>query len=343
MAGIALRSLEFCCDSTTQSSPQQYFETLAKLTSLEALTIHTGCNYREHLLPLAQLTNLTSFTWELPEDGEYSFEDDLFHAVLPSWHKLIDLSLFHCARMLPPVPANLKSLHIQCLKSDSLFNVHLLPKGLIFNVDLLVLDCHNHGAAHTALANWEQMLSAGLDTRCSHLRLLCGRENERGSLRDVLPLLARHSHVFVKAGTHQVSAMHVKVMPGDVEKLAGLFDGVSKLGLIDYSLASLSVVEEAARLPGLRVLQLRFNQNSSRFAYEVHAAGVAGQGRQQPLALVIEFDFYPCDIDDDGLMNERLGLLMAWDDTTDGVPARVRLQQILPRFCQMPALNDEFC
>eukprot|EP00967_Tisochrysis_lutea_P067173 scaffold87692_cov18-Tisochrysis_lutea.AAC.1 len=96
------------------------------------------------------------------------------------------------------------------------------------------------------------MLSAGLDTRCSHLRLLCGRENERGSLRDVLPLLARHSHVFVKAGTHQVSAMHVKVMPGDVEKLAGLFDGVSKLGLIDYSLASLSVVEEAARLPGLR-------------------------------------------------------------------------------------------
>eukprot|EP00983_Pelagomonas_calceolata_P048763 1141195-Pelagomonas_calceolata.AAC.7 len=328
-ASIQLKSLKVTLDNSILGSSPGLFETLGRLTSLEALTIFADCAHHHHHPMLAGLTNLTAFTWDIPKTGEHDTVHGNFGGVFPTWHKLTTLSLFHCARGLPPVPASLKCLHVQCLSSDSLFNLHLLPEGLMFRIDLLILDCLDLGAAHMALANLQ---SAHVNFTCDHLRLLCGGRLERGSLCNVLPLLARHKDVFVKAGTHKVSAMHVNVMLGEVQQLASLLNGISKLGMVDYSLASLSVVEEAVRLPGLSVLQLRCRDDDRcKRACEVQAACVAGEGRQQSLPLIIEFYVYPYpdQSDFDEYPEWVFKLFETW---TAALPIRVALRDVPYRF-----------
>lgn len=144
---------------------------------------------------------------------------------------------------------------------------------------------------HTALSRLAQLQSAGIAVTCGHLRLMCkvGDGNEKGSLGAVLPVLARHSQVFVEASTHDVSAMHVRVGQGELTQLVGMFDGVSKLGLIDFS-ASSGVLEEAVCIPGLSVLQLRDEFEGKECAVQA-AFFYAEAKRSHPLC--IEIATYP--------------------------------------------------
>ncbi|KAF5834953.1 hypothetical protein DUNSADRAFT_8102 [Dunaliella salina] len=328
-ASKQLKSLVVTCDSNALGTQPELFETLGRLTSLEALTIYADCVHHHDHGSLAGLTNLAFFTWDLPKNGEYEIYYGNFGGVFPCWNKLTSLSLFHCSDGLPPIPGSLKCLHVQCLDSYSLYDLHLLPEELMFNIDMLILDCEDLGAAHAALANLQ---SANIHATCAHLRLLCrGRQRQRGLLGDVLPLLAKYGHILT--GTHEVSAMHVIVKPGEIPQLASLFnDGVNKVGLIDYSLASWDVLKEATCMPGLSILQLQYTGDSTLRACEVQAACVARHKRQLPQPLVIELGPYPTDPDGDYTPKWMGEVTDALNANTAGLPSMVTLRGVTCKF-----------
>ncbi|KAF5834950.1 hypothetical protein DUNSADRAFT_8099 [Dunaliella salina] len=265
-----------------------------------------------------------------------------FGGVLTSWNKLTRLSLFHNATNapgIPFVPGSLRLLHIHVLHSTSLLDFPPLPQGSVFSMGLLILDISSdHGAAHTALANLEQ-LHPSVGTACKHLRLLCGTRHEKGSLHDVLPFLAMHSQLLSSTGTHEVSAMHVKVKPGEIPQLASLFESVTFMGMVNYEVTSLHVLREAASLPGLAGLQLRFEVDESR-ACEVKTAHFAGQVRQQAVPLTIQYHAFPF-IDDEDVPDWLLQIKWECDDATAGLPARVALTGVPCKFAKWSTASME--
>ncbi|KAF5840456.1 hypothetical protein DUNSADRAFT_16690 [Dunaliella salina] len=345
--GLPLKSLAVSCDSGFPGSDSDLFGAMGRLTSLEALTIYADVAHHQDLPLISGLTRLMSFTWDVQEGADFEVEHGNFGDVLTCWSNLTTLSLFNCAPRVPLGPESLRFLHIHLLHSGSLIALHPLPQGMVFSIDLLLLEVSsNLEAVHRALGDLDQATTE-VDFTCSHLRLMCGTHHAKGSLHAALPLLATHSHVFIRAGTHEVSAMHVRVMPGEILQLASQFTRISKMGLVDYDLTSMHVLDEAVNLPGLSVLQLRFrDEGGTRRACELQVASVAGQVRQQPVPLTIEYEVYPYP---EGYPDEVPGWMLSigsgWDShSAAGLQSQVSLCNKVPcKFAVFSrALNDAF-
>ena len=197
---------------------------------------------------------------------------------------------------------------------------------------MLLLDCLDPEGAHNALAGWQRLHeSAQVDVSVDHLRLLCGGPSKRHTLSAMLPIIALHRHALARAS--HVSFMHAIILPGDISQLASFFPAKLKfLGFIDCDLTSSpSVLQEAVDLPGLSVLQLRFDfsiRDSDEICIFVRSACVAGQVRAGQQGLVIEVAHYPF-ADAENVYLQRIGfddplsyydwlevMIKAWDALT---------------------------